>query len=159
MSSTSVSGTFFFLPKFTLEFDGSARRRRSTFTDAQSPRSRVTLARPRRPAEKTNKRAAERTCCVDLMRKRKHRSTMWQEVRRRSGEQAAQFLANPSLEDCYRKQHGGMTRERTCPRRAFRRYILFMFAPVQIHFHGAIFLDLSENKLYNKTLRKKSHLC
>lgn len=147
----------FFSPKITLEFDSSARCLRSTFADAQSPRSRVTLARPRRPAQKANKRAGERTCCVDLMRKRKHWSTMWQEVRYRSGEQAAQFLANPSLEDHYRKQHGGMTRERTCARRAFCCYVLFMFGPIQIHFHGAIFLDLSGNTLYNKT--QKCHLC
>lgn len=150
---------FFSALKFTLEFDGSARCRRSTFTDAQSPRSRVTLARPRRPAQKTHKGAGERTCCVDLMRTRKHWSTMWQEVRYRSGEPAAQFLANPSLEDCYRKQHGGMTRERTCARPAFCCYVLFMFGPIQIHFHGAIFFDLSGNTLYNKTHIHKSHLC
>lgn len=152
--AAQVSPEPFFPQKITLEFDSSARCRRSTFTDAQSPRSRVTLARPRRPAQKTNKRAGERTCCVDLMRKRKHWSTMWQEVRYRSGEQAAHFLANPSP-DCYRKQHGGMTRERTCARRAICCYVLFMFGPIQIHFHGAIFLDLSENTLCTKTLKTK----
>lgn len=165
VSSTSVSGTFFF---FFLSFQNSrwssmvphGRCRRSTFTDAQSPRSRVTLARPPEAAGRKGKQTSSRAhmlCRSNAKAKTPEHNVAGSEtaLRGTGGAVSGKSLARrPSPETARRHDEGARVRQADL----FCRYVLFMFAPIRIHFNGAIFLDLSEKTLSSKTL-KKSHLC